>query len=80
MDNNESINHRDIDAIQREITEIKGDVKEIRDGVGNRLSRLERDNIYVRGFLGALGVVIGVPALVGSGLGAVWFLKLLTGH
>lgn len=80
MESNEYLNNRDLESIHRELTELKQEVREMREAQGDSIDRLQRDNIYVRGFLGALLFFLGIPAVVSSAVGAWWLLKLISGH
>ena len=73
---------RDLDAINREFEEIRttlGRIESKQDYTNGRVTALERSNIYVRGFMGALGLVVSIPALIGTVLGAYIIIRQVFG-
>ena len=67
----EPINQRDLVHIQNALARIET-LQSITNG---RITVLERNNIYMRGFLAALGLLVGLPAIVGTILGVFIMVK-----
>lgn len=77
MDGNQ-LTQRDLDDINRRfdaMDDVLQRIEKKQDYTNGRVGALERTNIYVRGFIGALTVVIGIPAIIGTVLGVVLALK-----
>lgn len=82
MPDDHSLNERDLTNIERRFDELDAALKRIegkQDYTNGRVTALERTNIYVRGFIGALAVVVGLPAIIGTILGVVIAFKTLFG-
>ena len=67
----EPINKRDLDFLHEALNRIENSQK-ITNG---RVTNLERNNIYIRGFLAAIGFVFGLPALFGTIIGFVILVR-----
>lgn len=78
LDHNNALTERDLENINRRFDEIDEGIKRIegkQDYTNGRVNALERTNIYVRGFIGALAFVIGLPAVIGTVLGVIIALQ-----
>ena len=74
------LTQRDLDAINARFDAMASTLERIehkQDYTNGRVGALERTNIYVRGFMGAIAVVVGIPAIVGSILAVVLGLQKL---
>ena len=69
----EQLNKRDLDFVHEALVRIEGKV----DRTNGRVTNLERTNIYIRGFMAAIGVVFGLPALLGTGIGLIILVREL---
>ena len=67
----EPINQRDLVHIQNAL----GRIEALQSITNGRITVLERNNIYMRGFLGAVGLMVGLPAIVGTILGVFLMIK-----
>ena len=67
----EPINQRDLVHIQNAL----GRIEALQSITNGRITVLERNNIYMRGFLGAVGLMVGLPAIVGTILGVFIMVK-----
>ena len=68
------LDQRDLDSINKQFDAVIEALHEIRaqtTRTNGRVTQLERTNIYIRGFIAALGFVISVPAIIGTVVGAI---------
>ena len=77
----DSLNERDLENINRRFDELEAVLQRIeskQDHTNGRVTSLERTNIYMRGFIGALTFVLGIPAVIGTILGVILAFKAVT--
>ena len=67
----EPLNQRDLVTIQDSLKRIEA----LQRDTNGRVTVLERNNIYMRGFLAAVGVVFGLPAVLGTFFGVVLMFR-----
>ena len=67
----EPLNQRDLVSIQNTLNRIEAYQRD----TNGRVTVLERNNIYMRGFLAAVGVVFGLPAILGTFLGVILMVR-----
>ena len=67
----ELLNQRDLVTIQDSLKRIEA----LQRDTNGRVTVLERNNIYMRGFLAAVGVVFGLPAILGTFFGVVLMFR-----
>lgn len=67
----EPLNQRDLGAVYNILRRIE----DKQDQTNGRVTVLERNNIYMRGFLAAVGVVFGLPAVLGTFFGVVLMFR-----
>ena len=67
----EPLNQRDLVTIQDSLKRIEA----LQRDTNGRVTVLERNNIYMRGFLAAVGVVLGLPAILGTFFGVVLMFR-----
>ena len=67
----EPLNQRDLVTIQDSLKRIES----LQRDTNGRVTVLERNNIYMRGFLAAVGVVLGLPAILGTFFGVVLMFR-----
>ena len=67
----EPLNQRDLGAVYNILRRIE----DKQDKTNGRVTVLERNNIYMRGFLAAVGVVFGLPAVLGTFFGVVLMFR-----